>query len=82
MEQASETVNIASKAAMGANIVITIFLSVSLKAMWNMNHVLQVITFLPALLEYPPNAQLFMDSVNEAIELEEFTQNVYDLLLP
>ena len=82
MEQASETVNIASKAAMGANIVITIFLSVSLKAMWNMNHALQVIIFLPDLLEFPPNAKLFIDSVNEAIELENFTQDVYDLLLP
>ena len=55
---------------MGANIVLTVFLSVSLKAMWNMVHVLQLIIFLATLIKYPPNAQLFIDSANEAVELE------------
>jgi len=53
---AAQTAQLVSQAAMGANVVLTLFLSVSLKAMWNMVHVLQVIIFLPELLEYPPNA--------------------------
>ena len=67
---------------MGANVVMTLFLSVSLKAMWNMVHVLQVIIFLPELLDYPPNAKLFIDSVNEAIELEEITNQFMETVIP
>ena len=66
-----------SQVAMGANIGLTIFLSVSLKAMWNMVHVLQIIIFLPEILDYPPNTMLFINSLNEAIELEQFKEFVY-----
>ena len=48
-------VQVVSQAAMGFNIVLTIFLSASLKAMWNMVHVIQLIIFFPELLEWPPN---------------------------
>mmetsp|Transcript_22160 Transcript_22160/g.27242 ORF Transcript_22160/g.27242 Transcript_22160/m.27242 type:complete len:82 (-) Transcript_22160:1236-1481(-) len=67
---------------MGANLVLTLLLSISLRAMWNLVHVLQVIVFLPKLLDYPPNAQLFVDSIEEAVELENFTQDVYEKTLP
>ena len=70
MGDAGESVKLVSQAAMGANVALTIFLSVSLKAMWNMVHVLQVIIFLPTLLDFPPNTQIFINSLNEAIELE------------
>ena len=82
LADASEAATLVSQTAMIANIVLTVFLSVSLKAMWNMVHVLQVIVFLPTLIEFPPNAQLFIDSVNEAIELEQVTDSLYGLLLP
>jgi len=67
---------------MGFNIVVTIFLSVSLKAMWNMVHVIQVIIFFPNLVEWPPNAQLLVDSFNEAVTLESFTNKLYEKFLP
>ena len=67
---------------MALNIVITLVLSVSLKAMWNMVHVLQIIIFLPILLEWPANAQLIVDSLEEAAELKKMTKDVYDALLP
>ena len=67
---------------MALNIVITLVLSVSLKAMWNMVHVLQIIIFLPILLEWPANAQLIVDSLEEAAELKKMTKDVYDAMLP
>ena len=67
---------------MGFNIVLTVFLSASLKAMWNMVHVIQLIIFFPELLEWPPNCQLFVDSLSEAVELETITAMVYDIILP
>lgn len=74
---AGESVKMVSQVAMGANIGLTIFLSVSLKAMWNMVHVLQIIIFLPEILDFPPNTMLFINSLNEAIELEQFKEFVY-----
>ena len=71
--QTGLSVQVVSQAAMGFNIVLTIFLSASLKAMWNMVHVIQLIIFLPVLLEWPPNSQLFVNSLNEAVELETIT---------
>ena len=82
MGDAGNSVKLVSQAAMGANVALTVFLSVSLKAMWNMVHVLQVIIFLPELLDFPPNTQLFINSLNEAIELEQFKEFVYELVLP
>ena len=75
-------VQVASQAAMGFNIVLTLVLSASLKAMWNMVHVIQLIIFLPNVLEWPPNAQLFIDSLSEAVEMETLTAMFYDFTLP
>ena len=80
--QTGLSVQVVSQAAMGFNIVLTIFLSASLKAMWNMVNVIQLIIFLPVLLEWPPNSQLFVNSLNEAVGLNTITQEVYDATLP
>ena len=72
IKEAGDAVTVVSQAAMGANIVLTIFFSVSLKAMWNMVHVIQVIIFLAETVLFPSNTQLFIVSFKEAIELNSF----------
>ena len=38
--------------------------------------------FLPTLLEWPPNAQLLIDTVEESTELSQVTKDIYALILP
>ena len=73
LSKSAATVKAVTNAAMGANVLLTLFMSVSLKSMWNMVHVLQIIVFLPLVLEYPPNAKLMIDSLEEAASLEQTT---------
>ena len=50
--------------------------------MWNMVHLLQIVIFLPELLQWPPHGQLLTDSLKEAVELEDFMTNVKKTILP
>ena len=73
MESAGKAVQTVTTSAMGMNLVLTLVLSASLTAMWNMVHILQVITFLPNLLDWPANAELIISSLKEAAELEQMS---------
>lgn len=64
-------VKAATSTAFGSSLLATLFLSISLKAMWNLMHVMQVITYLRFLVEWPANTQTLLDSMYNAITLEE-----------
>ena len=46
-------------------------MSISMQAMWNLMHVMQVITYLRFIVEWPANTQTLLDSMYNAITMEE-----------
>ena len=63
MSTAGDAVSLSASSAMGSNMLVTLLFSVSLKALWNLTHVLQIMYFLPELVEWPPHAQLIIESL-------------------
>ena len=61
---------------------VTICLAVSLKAMWNLMHVMQVLAFLRLLVEMPANSNMMLLSMHNAITLENIMSQLYDKILP
>ena len=56
----------------------TICLAVSLKAMWNLMHVMQVMAYLRLLVEMPANSNIILLSMHNAITLENIINSFYD----
>lgn len=54
--------------------------SLSLKAMWNLMHVMQVIVFTSHIVEWPANTLLLLESMHEAITLEELLGSIEDAI--
>ena len=50
--------------------------------MWNLLNVYQVTVFVALLLEYPPNAQIIIISLDEAITLKNFYNKLQEAILP
>ena len=59
-------------------ILVTIILSVSLKAMWNLLHVMQILTFSKNFTEWPALATESLTYINDAIYLEEISGKVLE----
>ena len=82
ISETGQTFQVVTNAAIGTNLFLTIFLSISLKAMWNLLNVYQVTVFVALLLEYPPNAQIIISSLDEAITLRTFYNKLQEAILP
>ena len=55
-------------------------MALSLKAMWNLMHVMQVLAYLEMLIQWPLNAQFVLDSVYEAITLDNIMPDYESIL--
>ena len=79
---ASSTVQYIANVSFLGSLGLTIFLAVSLQAMWNLMHVMQIMAFLRQVVSLPANSNMMLDSVHEAITLENFNKELYNTYLP
>ena len=75
---AGSTVQVAANTAFLSQFGVTICLAVSLKAMWNLMHVMQVMAYLRLLVEMPANSNIILLSMHNAITLENIINRFYD----
>ena len=61
---------------------VTICLAVSLKAMWNLMHVMQVMAFLRLLIDMPANSNMMLQSMHNAITLDNVMNSLYESVMP
>jgi len=74
---AGSTVQAAANTAFLSQFGVTICLAVSLKAMWNLMHVMQVMAYLRLLVDWPANSQMMLQSMHNAITLENIINDFY-----
>ena len=65
-----------------SNIGLTICFTVSLKAMWNLMHVMQIIVFTLYVVNWPANGEILIKAMQEAITLDDFLGTFYEQVLP
>lgn len=51
-----------------------------MKAMWNLMHVMQVLAYLDMLIRWPLNAEMMLESVHEAITLDNILPDYESIL--
>ena len=78
---AGSTVQVAANTAFLGQFGVTICLAVSLKAMWNLMHVMQVMAYLRLAVEQPANSNMMLQSMHNAITLENIINSFYDTFL-
>ena len=74
---AANAVQTAASTAFLSQIGVTICLAISLKAMWNLMHVMQVMAYLRLLTSHPANSEMMLKSMHNAITLEHLIDEVY-----
>ena len=67
----------AASTAFLSQIGVTICLAISLKAMWNLMHVMQVMAYLRLLTNHPANSEMMLKSMHNAITLEHLIDEFY-----
>ena len=75
------TVQVAANTAFLSQFGVTICLAVSLKAMWNLMHTMQLVAFLRLLVTWPANFAVMLQSMHNAVTLENLINSLYDSLL-
>ena len=75
---AANTVQVAANTAFLSQFGVTICLAVSLKAMWNLMNVMQVMAYLRLVVDWPANSHMILDSMHNAITLENILKEVKD----
>ena len=73
---AGSTVQFAANTAFLSQFGVTIFLAVSLKAMWNLMHVMQVMAYLRLVVAWPANSHMMLKSMHNAITLENIFNEI------
>ena len=58
--------------------MIALAMAASLKAMWNLNHVMQVVGYLRIISNNPANLALIFDSVYDAVTLKPLRITIRD----
>ena len=58
--------------------MIALAMAASLKAMWNLNHVMQVVAYLRIISNNPANLALIFDSVYNAVTLKPIKDSFKD----
>ena len=61
-----------------SQIVISIVMAVSLKAMWNLMNVMQVFAYLRHMGTYPANLAVILQSVHNAVSLEPLKDRAFE----
>lgn len=82
VKQTSESVETITNVALAVNFVIAIFLTVSLKAMWSLNHMIQLLVFLLLVVQWPENTKIVIEALENATSLSFVTEPVFALLTP
>ena len=78
---AGSTVQVAANTAFLSQFGGTICLAVSLKAMWNLMHVMQLMAYLRLVVDWPANANMMLNSMHNAITLENIINSFYDSII-
>ena len=78
---AGSTVQVAANTAFLSQFGGTICLAVSLKAMWNLMHVMQLMAYLRLVVDWPANANMMLNSMHNAITLENIINSFYDSIM-
>ena len=78
---AGSTVQVAANTAFLSQFGVTICLAVSLKAMWNLMHVMQVMAYLRLVVDWPANSNMMLLSMHNAITLENIINGLYDSII-
>ena len=74
---AGNTVQVAANTAFLSQFEVTICLAVSLKAMWNLMHIMQLMAYLRLLVEWPANSEMMLKSMHNAITLENIFNAIF-----
>ena len=82
LDSTSNSLQVVTNLAFLSNIGLTVCFSLSLKAMWNLMHVMQVIVFTLYVVKWPANAELLIEAMREAITLEDLLDSLYAYVLP
>ena len=77
LDSTSNSLQVVTNLAFLSNLGLTVCFSLSLKAMWNLMHVMQVIVFTLYVVKWPANAELLIESMREAITLEDLLDSLY-----
>ena len=77
VEIVSDTIVKASESAFWSSLVMAILISISLKVIWNIMNVMQVLAYTRLFSLWPANIKTLMDSVHMAITMDVF----YDKLI-
>ena len=75
---AATTVQAAANTAFLSQIFVTLCLAVSLKAMWNLMHVMQVLAYFRLLIHWPANSNIMLQSIQNAITLDNLLNGIYN----
>lgn len=78
---AGSTIQAAANTAFLSQFGVTICLAVSLKALWNLMHVMQVLAYFRLIANWPANTQMMLMSVHNAVTLENIINGVYDSII-
>lgn len=76
VESVDNKINQAAQAIVVGNIVLTIFLVLSLKSMWNLLNVMQVLVYMRYFTNWPATVDDVLLRVFDAITLRPFTEPV------
>ena len=75
------TVQFASNTAFLTQIGITICLAMSLKAMWNLMHTMQLVAYIGMLVNWPANSSMMFKSIHNAITLENLINPIFEAII-
>lgn len=70
-EIASTNVEVAFNTAFLGQFMIILCLAISLKSLWNLMHVMQIMAYLRMLIELPLNAETVLIAVYQAVNFEK-----------
>lgn len=75
---AGSTVQVAANTAFLSQLGVTLCLAASLKAMWNLMHVMQVLAYFRLMINWPANSHMMLQSMHNAITLDNLLNGLYD----
>lgn len=82
VEATKESVETITNIALAVNFLIAIFLTVSLKAMWSLKHMIELIVFLLFVVKWPENTKIVIEALDNATSVSFITEPVFAMLTP
>lgn len=71
-----QVVQTATNTAIGIQLIVTLILAVTLKSVWNLNHVMQVMAYYRLLTNWSANCAMIMLSMHNAVTLENVNKQL------